>query len=290
MKTRFLLLAVIGALAFAACGAPAATQASYTAPAATEAPMATQEALASGDTTPNTERLIIKNANLSIVVNDPLETVNLVTRLAEGAGGYVVSTNTFETTYFGEHARQANMVVRVPSDKLTPVLEQIKSLAVEVKSENTSGQDVTAEYVDLQSRLANLEAAEKQLQAIMEKAVKTEDVLKVYNQLVATREEIEVIKGQMKYYKESAAFSAITLDLIPNVVIQPIEVGGWHPDAVAKQSVETLARILQFLVDFLITFGIICGPFLLLLGTPAFLFIRWRIKRVAKLEREGTQS
>ena len=182
------------------------------------------------------------------------------------------------------------MVVRVPSDKLTPVLEQIKSLAVEVKSENTSGQDVTAEYVDLQSRLANLEAAEKQLQAIMEKATKTEDVLKVYNQLVATREEIEVIKGQMKYYKESAAFSAITLDLIPNVVIQPIEVGGWHPDAVAKQSVETLARILQFLVDFLITFGIICGPFLLLLGTPAFLFIRWRIKRMAKLEREGTQS
>src|SRR3972149_2464907 len=132
------------------------------------------------------------------------------------------------------------MTIRVPSAKLNDALKQIKEMSVEVTSESISGQDVTSEYVDLKSRLRNLEAAEKQLQSIMAEATKTEDVLAVYNQLVYTREQIEVIKGQMKYYEASAALSAITLDIIPNIVTKPIEIGGWHPEGTAKQAIEDL--------------------------------------------------
>jgi hypothetical protein len=88
---------------------------------------------------------------------------------------------------------------------------------------------VTSEYTDLESRLGNLEAAEEQLTRIMESAVKTEDVLNVYNQLVQTREQIEVIKGQMKYYEQSAAMSAVSVELIPNEAVQPLSIGGWQP-------------------------------------------------------------
>ena len=294
MKIKLLTLTIAGAFAFAACG-PSAAPGGYAenyAPAATAALVAaTQEVSASADgVSPTTvERLIIKNANLSLVVDNPLEAVNAITRLAEGAGGYVVSTNTYQTSYSGQQAVQAGMVVRVPGDKLTPVLEQLKQMAVEVKSENVSGQDVTADYVDLQSRLTNLEAKEKQLQSILEQTRNADDVLKVFDKLSETREQIEVIKGQMKYYKESAAFSVITLDLIPNVIAQPIQIGGWHPEGVVKDSLETLVRIWQGLVDLAIRFSIICGPFLLIGAIPVLLFVRWmrrNARRVAPMERD----
>ncbi len=236
-----------------------------------------------------TERLVIKNASLSIVVDNPDETVATITRMAEGMGGFVVTLNTYQASFGSQGilAEQANMVIRVPSEKLNEALEQIKGLAVEVKSENISGQDVTGEYTDLKSRLTNLEAAERQLQSIMEEATKTEDVLAVYNQLVYTREQIEVIKGQMKYYEESAALSAITLDIAPNIATQPIEIGGWHPDGVAKESIETLVRLVQGLVDFLIRFGIVCGPFLIVIGVPTFFIGRAIIRRMRRTDAKG---
>lgn len=230
------------------------------------------------------DRLVIKNVSLSLVVDDTTISVDAITQLAESMGGFVVSLNTSQTTYGPEAkpAQQAAMTIRVPSEKLNDVLKQIKGMAVEVKNENISGQDVTSEYTDLKSRLTNLEAAEKQLQSIMAEANKTEDVLAVYNQLVATREQIELIKGQMKYYEEAAALSAINIELIPNIATKPIEVGGWKPEGVAKQAIEDTVRFLQDFTDGLIYFGIARLPFLLLIGLPAFFIGRVAWKRMNK--------
>lgn len=273
MKLKIITLAILCAIAITACGGPA-TQASYAA-LPTAAPAATESPAEPG----SADRLIIKNADLSIVVDDPASAVGAITQLAETSGGFVVSVSAYQTMLGGQRAQQAQMVVRVPSAKLNEVLSQIKAMAVEVQREYISGQDVTAEYVDLQSRLKNLEAKEAQLQAIMERATDTEDVLKVYDELSRTREDIEVIKGQMKYYEQAAAMSAISLDLIPNAASQPVEVGGWHPDVVAKTSLELLVRIWQSLIDLLIGFTIVCGPFAILLGLPGVLLVRWVSKR-----------
>jgi len=230
------------------------------------------------------DRLVIKTAVLSIVVDDTGKTVADITRLAESLGGYVVSLNTAKSTYGpqAQVAESASMTIRVPSAKLDDTLNQLKGYAVDVNNESVSGQDVTSEYTDLQSRLTNLEAAEKQLQSIMEEATKTEDVLAVYNQLVATREQIEVIKGQMKYYSESAAMSAITLDIQPNIATQPIEVGGWHPEGTVKQALADTLHFLQNATDDLIYFSIARLPFLLIFGIPALLLLRWAIRRSRK--------
>lgn len=298
MKTKLFIFTAICALALAACGG-AATPAPAEEPlfaAATAAPAAAEApALGGGgsDSAATVERLVIKNASLSIVVDDPTATVRAITGLAEGSGGFVVSTNTFQTTYGpnAESALRASMVIRVPSEQFNSILEQIKAMAVEVESENISGQDVTADYVDLKSRLKNLEAAEQQLQSIMEEATKTEDVLAVYNQLVYTREQIEVIKGQMKYYEEAAALSSINLEIAPNIVTQPIEIGGWHPEGTAKQSIEFLVRIVQSIADLLISFTIVCGPFIILLGVPALIGWRWwRNRRQAARAAEVRQK
>jgi len=269
-----------------AVGAPADEAGLAYAPEAPAAQETVANSFAGGD------RLVIMNANLSVVVDDPAETVDTIRQLTKEMGGFVVSLSTYQTYYGPESkpAQQANMTIRVPSEKLDEALSRIKGMAVEVNNETMSGQDVTAEYTDLKSRLANLEAAEKQLQSIMEEATKTDDVLAVYNQLVYTREQIEVIKGQMKYYEESATFSAITLDIIPNVATQPIEVGGWHPEGAAKQAIEDTVRFLQNFTDGLIYFSIARLPFLLIVGIPAFLIGRAVWKRVKKSESKASTA
>jgi hypothetical protein len=148
---------------------------------------------------------------------------------------------------------------------------------------------VTQEYVDLKSRLKNLEAAEAQLTKIMEQATKTEDVLNVFNQLVATREQIEMIKGQMQYYEQSAAYSAISARLIAEETIKPIEVGGWKPQGEVRDAIQSLINFLQDFVNFLIWSVLYYLPKLLLIGLVVVLPI-WLVYLIIRAIRRRSKK
>src|SRR5262249_22986663 len=148
------------------------------------------------------DRLVIKNANLALVVNDPSDAAQKISALASSLGGFVVNSSTSEASVDsqGNKIMQANLTVRVPANQLDGALAQIRQMAVEVQSVNVTGQDVTAQYTDLQSQLTNAEAAEAKLTDIMNSATKTEDVLTVFNQLTAVQAQVEQLKGQIQYY------------------------------------------------------------------------------------------
>ncbi len=225
------------------------------------------------------ERMVIRNADLSVVVKDPEKSMEEIGKMAEAMGGYVISSNLYQSyTPSGLPVPEASVSVRVPAEKLDEALKKIKDSAVEVQNENVSGQDVTSQYVDLESQLKNLEAAEAQLVEIMSKATTTEDVMNVFNQLTSIRGQIEVIKGQMKYFEESAALSAVTVRLVAEEVIQPIEVGGWQIKGWARDAVQSLLIFLQNFTRFLITFIISGLPQLLVIalvfGLPIWLIVR----------------
>jgi hypothetical protein len=173
---------------------------------------------------------------------------------------------------------EASVVIRVPAEKLDQALKTIKADAVEVQTETQSGQDVTSQYVDLESQLKNLEAAEAQLTEIMQKAEKTEDVLNVFNQLTSIRGQIESIKGQMKYYEESAALSAISVRLVAEETVKPIEIAGWKPEGTLRDAIQNLIYFFQDFVDFLIVFVVNFLPKLLTIclvfGLPIWLIVR----------------
>jgi len=232
---------------------------------------------------------VIKNGNLTIVVVDPPQSMDTIGRMAEEMGGFVVSANLYkEQLSSGLEVPRASVTIRVPAEQMDEAMRRIREQSnQDPLSENINSQDVTSEYVDLQSRLKNLEAAEAELTEIMEEAQKTEDVLAVYNQLVSIREQIEVIKGQIKYYDESAALSAISVELIADEAVQPIEIGGWQPQGVLKNAVEALLRSLQFLVNALIWIVIYVLPvlailFLIFVLPPLLLFRAWRRRQKSK--------
>jgi hypothetical protein len=233
------------------------------------------------------DRLVIKNATLSIAVNDPLKSMDTISHMAESMGGFVVSADMYQQSLNnGLKVPQVSMTIRVPVEKLDEALTTIKAETDQpIISENESSQDVTAEYTDQNSRLTNLQAAEKQLQEIMASATKTEDVLSVYSQLVSVREQIEVIKGQIQYYEQSADLSSVSVQLIANAAMQPITIAGWQPAGVAKEALQSLINTLQSLANFGIRLGILYVPVLLVIFVPIGLII-WGIVRLVRRGRK----
>jgi hypothetical protein len=235
--------------------------------------------------TVSVERMVIKNANLSIIVKSPAESVEAISKMADEMGGYVVSANLYKTrSESGNEVPRGSITIRVPAEKLNDALKQIKALSTEAPlSETIDSQDITNEYTDLESRLRNLKDTEEQLRKIMDEAFTTEDVLKVYNQLTQVREQIEVIEGQMKYYRESAALSAISTELIAEEAVEPLSIGGWKPVGVARDALQALINALRVIVNVFIWVVIFVLPVLSILYVifvlPVVAFVRYLRKR-----------
>ena len=160
-------------------------------------------------------------------------------QMASDMGGYTVSSSRYRSySSSGDTFPAANVVIRVPADKLNTAMDQIKAMtgdaAKYVTNESVTGEDVTKAYTDLQSRLRNLQQAADELSKMYEKAEKADDVLAIYNQKMQVTEQIEVIKGQMQYYEEASATSSITIDLEAKASVQPITVAGWQPTGIMQ--------------------------------------------------------
>ena len=185
------------------------------------------------------------------------------------------------------------MTVRIPAEGFQSFIDAVQLMSVEVTRISTSGQDVTEEYVDLSSRLSNLEATASRVRNFLDEAKDVEEALAVNQELSRLEGEIEVIKGRMKYLEQSAAFSTVSIELTPDILSQPIEVGGWQPQGVAKAALETLISALQTLVDIAIWFIIFILPVLLIISIPILLLIfiirRWRRRRKARAEAAAEQ-
>jgi hypothetical protein len=100
-------------------------------------------------------------------------------------------------------------------------------------------------------------------------------VIEVFNQLVYHREQIEILKGQINFYEESAAFSAISVQVIAEETLQPLEIAGWKPVGVARDSLQALINFFQGFVNFLIRLVILIIPAgALILG---LLWLFWKL-------------
>ncbi len=279
-------------------GAPATE-----APAAEEAPAPAFDSSANGQvdffdtgSVQTQERLVIENADLAIVVKDPKARMAEINALASELGGYVVSSNLFQSfTSFGREVPEATIVIRVPSERLDEALDRIKEGAVDINYENRSGQDVTNIYIDLQAQLKAKQAAEAKLLEIMDQATRAEDVLAIYLQVQQVQTEIEQLKGQIQFYDESVATSSISVRLIAEEGTQPIEIGPWTPQGAAREAIEDLIRFVQNFVDFLIRFVLLTLPALVLIAIPLLLIYLagravYRRVRGSRVEVEEVKS
>lgn len=227
------------------------------------APVAEQSA-------PSAPRMIVRSAEMRVIVADTGKAVSEATRSAEAVGGYVAGSQVWRD---GELLR-ARLTLRVPADKLTIALAQIRALAKRVENETMTSQDVSAEYVDLGARVRNLEATEEELRQLLvvarQNSRKATDVLEVHQQLTRIRGEIEQVKGRMRYLSETAAMSSIQLEMTPDALAQPVVEPGWQPLVVAKDATRALIGFMQAAANVAIWIAIYVVPLCCLLALLAF--------------------
>jgi hypothetical protein len=220
---------------------------------------------------PAQDRLVIRNADLAVVVADPSQKMDAISKMAEEMGGWVVASNVYQTqTVNNVEVTEGTITIRVPAEKLDEALTKIKEGTSEILSESSSGQDVTAEYVDLQSKLKTYEEADAQLSKILETKTESEEVLAVFQQKMAYEEQINLLKGQIKYYNEAAAMSAINVRVVAEESIQPLEIAGWKPQGVARDAAQALIDFFKGFVNFLIWLVIFVIPVLVMVGLPGW--------------------
>ncbi|UOQ49174.1 DUF4349 domain-containing protein [Gracilibacillus caseinilyticus] len=228
------------------------------------------------------DRKIIYNANLHVETKQFDDTVNYLEDQTENLGGYVVSSS-FNDYEKESSNRFGTMTVRIPSEKFQDFLLLVEEGKLNVLNKSTSGEDVTEQYVDLSSRLKAKEVVEERLLSFMEKAEKTEDLLKISDDLSAVQEEIEQIKGRMQYLDNQSDLATITIEIDETKVdvpsVQDESLNTW--EKTQEQFLKSIQTILT-IASAIFVFIVGNAPLLILLliiAAIVFIMIRRRKKR-----------
>jgi hypothetical protein len=237
------------------------------------------------DSLANVEQMIIWNASISLTVEDTKQAMAQVQALARELGGRTVGSE----SWVSNDQLFAQLTIRVPAEKYEDAMVRLRDVALEVNRESASSEDVTDQYVDLESRLRHLEAKEEQLLGFLEDAEDTEAVLAVYEYLAETQAEIEHVKGRMGYLEELSAMATISVELHPEEAELPVVEEGWEPGRVVRDAARALVNTLEGLVDVIIWFSICVLPILLVIVVPLAVIVRV-VRRRRRSQRQASAS
>jgi hypothetical protein len=178
------------------------------------------------------------------------------------AGGWVQSSDM--------GADQAHLVLKVPSDRLEGVVSSLKKLG-KVRAESMAGEDVTAQFVDLEARLKHWQAQEGVFLGLMARAKTIPETIQIQQQLSQIQEQIEQLEGQRRYLDGQTSFSTIRLGLLEAgaVAKQPEEAS---PSILARAWERAAGAALAVLGGTLVVLGA-AVPLAFVLGIPTLLVL-----------------
>ncbi|WP_260983506.1 DUF4349 domain-containing protein [Cytobacillus oceanisediminis] len=164
------------------------------------------------------QRMVIFNAEMDITVKNFENARNSLEEKAQSYNGYIVQS---DSNRYDDEQQSGMMTFRIPQEHFHAFLNDAQGLSVQVNNRRVSGQDVTEEYVDLESRLKSKKAVEARLLEFMKDSQKTEDLLKISSDLADVQEEIEQIAGRKKFLENQTAYSTVTISLQETLVAVP---------------------------------------------------------------------
>jgi hypothetical protein len=215
---------------------------------------------------------VIKTADVRVEVarESFREALTEAVRAAGSAGGYVLTSEVGK----GRNARSGTITLRVPSERFETTLEKLKSLG-ETRNESVTGEDISEEFVDLESRLRNLEAQEAVLLRLMNRAQTVSGTIRVQRELSGVQLQIERLRGRIRFLEDQASFSTITARFTEKGAAAP-QRGG----TIAKAWGEARAAAAAVIAAVIVSAGFLAPLLLLLLVAAAV----WKLlaPRIAK--------
>ncbi|HEY8760511.1 MAG TPA: DUF4349 domain-containing protein [Candidatus Dormibacteraeota bacterium] len=214
---------------------------------------------------------VIRTAQIAVEVKNGSfdSTVDKLFALSTNLGGYISGSVANADT---GSLRTGTITFQVPTDKFNEAVTQVRALGT-VQNLAIGGQDVSAQYVDLQARLKNAEAQQQAMLALLGQAKTVPDIIAIQNQLGSITAQIEQLKGQIAYYDHATSFSTISASIHEAAVaLKPANTDTWGVTAALLQGLHGFVNTLDYV---LVGVGY-AGPVLVLL---AFGFAAWRLRR-----------
>ena len=216
------------------------------------------EAVASGSSR------IVKTAVLSVGVDKGglSEAYQAAQDAAARAGGWVQASE--------RATDQATLVVKVPSDRFDTVLGSLRKLG-EVRTDSVAGEDVSAEYVDLEARLKHWRAQEAVFLELMAKAKSIPETISIQQQLSVIQEQIEQHEGRRRYLDGQTAYSTVRLSLLESGAVAKEPGDGAGRTTLARAWERAVGATLAVVGGSLVVLGVVV-PLGLIVGIPALVF------------------
>jgi hypothetical protein len=278
------LVTVCGSLISCKKKEEAPAPASAPAPEAADSDGETDVSLEKGQGAPAAKRKIILNHAITLEVKSVGVSLEALKQLAESSGGYV-----FNSTRSGNESGSVSGQVgmRIPSGKANAVMKSIRGMG-RVESENSTAEDITEEYVDLEARLKNAKSSEARLLELYSKAGKLSDVLAVEKELTRVRGDIESFEAKKKNWDILTAMVTIEITLHEPSGGFPSGHRFWSTIKGAfGKSADVVADSLHALIVFVA--GVL--PWLAVFGPIVYLLVKWRRKKKReKIERVGNEE
>jgi hypothetical protein len=168
-----------------------------------------------------------------------------------------------------EQIRSGVITFMVPAAKFDDTIDQLTKFG-KVQNEHISGNDVSAQYVDLQARLANQEAQRNAMLALLSKAQSVADIIAVQTQLGQITQQIEQLKGQISYIEHNTTYSTVSVAITEAGAPAPTTSrDSWGFASALTDAAHNFVTTINYIVTGL---GAI-GPIVILLGLG---YLLWR--------------
>nr|WP_255770976.1 DUF4349 domain-containing protein [Oceanobacillus alkalisoli] len=240
-----------------------------------------------GLATVEANRKVIYTADISVETDDFEVFSNVIQKEAKKIGGYVLESTLYNEQV--EDLKGGQMTVRIPQEDFHTFLDVIEEGSTKVLDHYVSGEDVTEEFVDLESRLKSKEQVEERLLEFLDGAEKTEDLLKISNDLAIVQEEVEMIVGRMNYLQDKTDFSTVTISIQErHVTLSSVNDGDLNTWGETKQQFMKSINFLISAFSALTIFLIGNLPILITVGALMLIsFFIWRKQKKNKSSGPG---
>ena len=150
---------------------------------------------------------IVRDGRIGVVVDDGAfgDTVGEVTFIAERNGGFVLSSST-------EQERTGTFVLRIPARRFDRAIAEVRQLG-DVRFQRIEGDDVTAEFIDFQTRLRILEQRRSLLRSLLNDADTTDEILRLSSMVEDVQLRIEQIQGQIRFINDQVAEATLRVSI-----------------------------------------------------------------------------